>query len=284
MVKCAYCGAEAEIKHKDMSHPVWKEMVHIDMYECGSCKSLTTYPMPTPEQLSFCYSKYSFDGYPEHKSAAKKTSNQIFWYKDILRIFNFKANEKVQIADVGAGEGLLEEVILSASFDGNIDCFDYHTVPHKIKALNEAHNNIRWHIADLSNKNWMHQEQYDWVFFISVIEHVPDPLKLVNDLISMAKKGGKVCIIGPCVSNMFYSLLKEKWVYMIPGEHLSLPSIKGLDLMMKSLEIQKYYVKKINVSYSLKYIIDSLFKTNAPRLFDIALRLPVGAFSLEITK
>jgi hypothetical protein len=282
-VKCSYCGGLCCLKHKDMHHPVWKEMVHIDMYECTICKSLTTYPMPSIEHLSFCYDKYSFNGFPDHKLKAKESSSQHLWYSEILKLFDFHPPGHVRIADVGAGEGLLEEALLKfSSYD--LNCFDYHQMPTRIKALNEAGAKIGWHSVDLSTQDWMPRQNYDYVFCISVIEHVIDPVKLVNDLLSMAVNGGKIYLIGPCIDTLYYKLLRQKWVYIIPGEHLSIPSIKGLELLTKGITQQKHRARIIKVSYSLKYVLDGFFRINVPSFLDVVFKFPVGAFALEISK
>lgn len=286
-VECPYCGGRCGILYRAQTHPLWVEMNNIDLYKCDSCDSVTTFPMPAPETLASCYSKHYVDGWPKGKWKAKKGSQQDIWYQDILKNFQIASCSKRKIADVGAGEGLLSRLLLSASADALIDCYDFHPMPEALKTiLGEKDKNKRlvWNETDVSKCDWMPRDKYDIVFCIGLIEHVANPSQLVENLLMMCKKGGSVCIIGPTVDSLAYKIFRRRWVYMFPGEHLTLPSLKGLDLMLKKLHCSHAHLKRINVTYSLKYIIDAILKISTPKFLDVVLRLPTGAFSMKIRK
>ena len=257
----------------------------IDMYKCSSCQSLTTFPMPSEELLAQCYSALLF-GYPSDVSRAKRNSRQGVWYDDILDIFDVRVIDGEIIADVGAGEGLLVEALSHRSKLGvQIDCYDYHSVPPRVRSLQESSRGlVNWIQSDLSLPDWAPQNQYVKVFCISVIEHVREPRKLVADLLRMCRPGGNVYVIGPCTDSLFHRLLKSRWPYIIPGEHLTIPSLEGIALLLKSLEYTNMELRKINVSYSVKYVLDALLKMNTPVFLDVILRLPLGVFAATITK
>jgi len=286
-VKCLYCECDKLVlQYKQKKHPVWVEMNNIDIYACQQCGSLITYPMPDPSLLAFCYSKYAFGGYPAEKSKAKKGTQQNHWYKDILKEVQFSNKSHGDVADVGSGEGWLTHELLSSEAECEVYCFDHHAMPANLSELLSPSmlDRLYWKQVELNNDVWGSLGEYDHVFCVSVIEHVENPKELVHGLYKICKPGGKIYILGPDAGSFAYRFSGSKWVYMIPGEHLTVPTVKGLENLVSKMPYAKCHLREINVTYSLKYIFDALTGYTLPAYLDVILRLPVGAFLLEITK
>ncbi|MGC2110559.1 MAG: class I SAM-dependent methyltransferase [Candidatus Korobacteraceae bacterium] len=231
--------------------------------------------MPSPELLTYCYSTYAYGGFPEAKALAKLKSRQPEWYRDVL---NFFPSASGAIADVGAGEGWLSREI--ARQDLHVDSYDFHPQPELLLPLGSR---VRWTQADLSTSGWALRNDYDTVFCIAVIEHLIDPLGLMKELLRIARPGGKVHVLGPYSDAWAHRLLRKRWPYIIPGEHLTIPSLYGLDLMAGILGCQ-ITRRPIPVSYSVKYAADATFGTNLPPWMDVMLRLPVGGFVMTLSQ
>jgi len=280
-VTCLYCFGNCKIKYKNLCHKDWKYMKNIDIYECGICRSLITYPMPSKEKLSECYSEY-VKGFPDYKSKAKEKSNQDLWYKKVLKILNIKKLKNMKIADIGAGEGFFVLELLKNCENCELDCFDYHEIPNRLK-INHGGNKVNWRQGDVMDDTWRNKEKYDIVICNAVIEHVREPRKLVDSLYDITKEGGIFYVLAPCVNSLLYKMMRKNWIYIIPGEHLTIPSFFGLREFMKKYDVE-YELKKINVSYSLNYILGSLFRIKVPMYFDVLISLPTGSFSLGVRK
>ena len=283
IVECPYCKGNCYLKYSSLSHPDWKDMKNIDMYECLRCKSLTTYPMPSKEKLISCYRSY-VKGFPERKSIAKDNSNQKLWYKKVLRLIDLDFVEGKRIADVGAGEGLFTEELIKICKNCEINCFDFHGMPDSLKRINLGGNKLKWTKTDVSEKSWIQKEKYDFVICNAVMEHVENPLGLLNNLIDICKKEGIIYVLAPCLNSWSYRVFGKRWVYIIPGEHLTIPSPKGLEYIRKIYPEHRFLIKKINPSYSTKYIIDSIFRTNIPKFLDFSISVPTGSFLMKIKK
>lgn len=280
--QCVYCEGPSVKKYQGLSHPIWGKMPAIDMFQCKGCGSLTTFPMPSPELLSFCYSNYyGNNGYPEAKHEAKTASNQNVWYKDILTIFKEpNLNGKI-VADIGAGEGYLVREMFAATKPAKVVAFDYHNKPDTLKGVSPR---LDWVSVDLSSSNWGCESQFDVVFCVSVIEHVISPFDLIRALHRICKPGGSIHLLGPLANTLAHRLLGKYWPYIIPGEHLSVPTSFGLKKLVTRSGMCPVFVRSIPVSYSLKYVIAALLKVNVPSTFDFVLRLPTGAFALTCAK
>lgn len=282
---CLYCASHAQkLWGKGLNHPVWKEMTGIDLYRCDECKSLSTFPMPTPEFLGECYSKYSFGGYPEHKAKAKAKSSQNIWYEHILDLFKVGEMKGERVADIGAGEGLLAESILRRSNGGieKLTCVDYHALPESKRALAE-NGKLEWLQKDLS-KEWDLKGRFDRIFCIAVLEHVIEPELLIRNLVESVKVGGKVHLLAPVADSTLFKFMGKKWPYHIPGEHLSIPSLEGVRKLCERAGAEIRVIKKSRITYSTNYILGSLFGFTLPSSFDLAWKLPIGIFSMTLEK
>ncbi len=283
-ISCVYCRShQMKVWGLGLHHPVWKEMTAIDLYRCQECQSLTTYPMPSPELLGECYSAYSFGGYPEEKAKAKSNSNQDVWYDHILNIFGVQSLAGEAVADIGAGEGLLAKSILNQSPDiKSLICVDYHPMPQKVSSLLKNHP-VTWTQKDLSQP-WDLDQKFDRIFCIAVIEHVIDPQRLVQNLIRSVKPGGHIHILAPVADSILFTILKKKWPYLIPGEHLSLPSLKGMESIVQNQPAKIEMLKKSKITYSTNYILGALFGFTLPKFLDLPLRLPIGIFAMTLRR
>jgi SAM-dependent methyltransferase len=282
-VSCAYCDGVATLRYRNLRHPVWHAVGKVDLYSCRRCGSLTTWPLPSKDLLERCYAQYGKEGYPENKARAKKDSSQLQWYQDIVQHFAVPSLANLRVADAGAGEGLLTRVLLTDLDAGGVDAFDFHPCPADLQE-SVSNGKLVWRRTDLNAENWAGGNEYDAVFCTSVIEHVRNPLGLIRNLCGICKPGGHIYVLGPCVDALAYQLLGARWPYMIPGEHLSVPSRNGLERMCARLQQPRVQVRSIPVSYSLKYLVGALFRIPVPKALDLVVKLPLGAFTLDITK
>jgi hypothetical protein len=76
-------------------------------------------------------------------------------------------------------------------------------------------------------------------------------------------------------------ILRKKWPYYCPDEHLTLPSLISIRRAVAILGGGRYELRRINVHYSLRYLLRFLrIPILIPRLADLLLPIPSGAFEL----
>jgi hypothetical protein len=240
--------------------------------------------MPTRELLHKIYSDLE-TGYPENKAMAKQGSLQHVWYSDILKSFSLDRFQDERIADIGSGEGFLALAILQRMAGNSfLDCYDIHGAPPAIIDHPFFGSRVAWLEEDVQAlvKGERTAKSYDRVFLVSIIEHVPNPMELVKGCLSMLNVNGHLHVIGPLLTGVARAMGRH-WPYLIPGEHLTIPTMKGLERMAEQLKA-RIKAKKIPVTYSLKYAIGAVLGLEIPAWLDVALRLPLGAFAATFVK
>ena len=283
---CPYCGsAHARIFDQNASHPVWSEMTGVCLFRCEVCHSHFTSPLPTDEFLSYCYQTYAINGYPAAKSLAKPNSRQEEAYERILRDLNLRPGSVARCLEIGAGEAHLAVKLLELFPEAKLDAVDF-SAPPRSDAVQRLirEGRMHWIQADINRAEYGEPLSYDLVTAVALIEHVKEPLDLIKRIIALLKPGGRAFVQGPRAGSPAQVLFGKKWVYHIPGEHLSVPSAAGIRLLMSRIGHDDYELKFVPTYYSTKYLVNALAKKSWNAIPDILLPLPTGSFSLEIRK
>jgi hypothetical protein len=76
-------------------------------------------------------------------------------------------------------------------------------------------------------------EKADLVFAITVIEHVQNPDEFVFEMMKMVEpQSGVIYASNPDFGSISRKVLRSKWPYFLPGEHIQIPSIKGARVLL----------------------------------------------------
>lgn len=82
-----------------------------------------------------------------------------------------------------------------------------------------------------------YDKKYDAVCLWDVIEHISDPYESLLQLKAVMKKGGYLFISTPNIGAGFAKILKSKWPFMTPPEHLSFFSHKSIEKLAELLNM-----------------------------------------------
>ena len=126
----------------------------------------------------------------------------------------------------------------------------------------QLHNNINYIDIGLEEHIKNSKIKYDAVICFELIEHVPDPLKLIQDISTICKKGGKLFISTinrNIMSFIFAKVMAEYVLKIVPeGTHQYKKFIKPSELA-KILEAAEYNIDdmkgiKLNpIDYKFSY-------------------------------
>jgi len=283
---CPYCQEPHFVPIDDnASHPIWLEMKGIRLVSCDSCGSHYTSTIPSDEFLAYCYATYSFNGYPIDKSTAKPNSRQSQAYGKIIDAFRLTHKSRLVCMDIGSGEAHLAIKLIERYPSTTVEAVDFAQPPQSdaIKSLINT-GAIKWTQTDINRADYGKASSYDLITAVALIEHIKNPTALVQRIISLLKPGGKAYVLGPRAGSFAQIMFRKRWVYHIPGEHLSVPTMAGIHEMMKRIGHTDYVIKPIPTYYSTKYLFNSLVRKNWNYIPDVLLPLPTGSFSLEIRK
>ena len=182
---------------------------------------------PMPLDISIFY-----DEYPIHQ---KKSWIHQFLRRQVMKnvYFNTKQLQPYsKLLDYGCGDGWFLQENLNRG--------------HQLLGFepNEQHSrrlSKEMGISVLSDKKELiekHAGSIDCVTMNFVLEHLPDPHAVFQDVARLLKPGGIFYCVIPHFDSFEQKIFKKKWHSLDPPRHLIFPNFKGMDLMSKSAGFQ----------------------------------------------
>ena len=266
MPTCPYCTSnKLTLRFQGMVHPFKKDHGPFDIYRCRDCRSLTTYPMPTAQQQSELYNSFR-NGFIPALSELRQQHSLTVWYDQCINrgVKQLKSvpskNTEFTWIDVGAGSGELAIRMMEKYPASKGYAIDFHESP---KEFNEE-GNLKWVQADLNEPDFaekLHPIQPDLILSITVLEHIIQPEIFLKNLLQMIKEKGSIYLTVPCTNSFASEVLGKKWPYLIPGEHLTIPSKKGMKSLLQRITNRNsndLFVKETILPYTAGYYLDFL--------------------------
>jgi SAM-dependent methyltransferase len=221
-------------------------------------------------------------GMPADLREWRSDTSQDKWYELLAKRMARRARREVaSVVDVGAGGLELANNLARAFPRASVEAWDlFADGAHRLIAPDVA-DRIALQRVDLNDLHDAPRPSFDVVACVAVIEHVLDPLSLLRFLRSITAPGGFACIVGPEVTSAAHRLTGKSWPYYCPDEHLTLPSLLSIEKALAILDGGRYELRRVNVHYSLKYLLRFLHvPVPIPAAADFLLPIPAGAFEL----
>jgi SAM-dependent methyltransferase len=258
------------------------------MTACPSCKAWFTWPRPTVAAIAAHYDRTSA-GMPRALREWRAGTNQEKWYELLARnIARRAAGRRVtRVVDVGAG-GLELTVSLARAFpDATVEAWDLFADGFAGSLPADVASRIVLKRADLNRleDGTGPAQTFDVVACVAVIEHVLDPLGLLQLLRSILASKGTAHVVGPEVTSRAHRLMGRRWPYYSPDDHITLPSLRSIERAVALTGGGSFELRRLNVHYSLRYLLRFLrVPVPLPRWADALLPVPAGAFELVVEK
>lgn len=74
---------------------------------------------------------------------------------------------------------------------------------------------------------------FDCVIAFSVIEHIYRPHAFIQEILERLSPHGKLVLATPNIDTLYYKILRKKWPFFIPPEHVCLYSPKTLSTLLE---------------------------------------------------
>jgi len=192
MKKCIFCGKNKKVKL--FCQEKWC------LYKCLGCGLVSTKRSEEPD-----YRKYHRD---EEYNKSEKQFKNIFEkrYQIINKFF-----KKGKILEIGCSEGLL------------LDCFDGRKwerwgVEPSLSAKNAAERKIKV-LNKFFEKAVLPNNYFNVVVMNHTLEHIDNPVKVIELIYKHLKKGGIIFIDVPNFGSISSKILRKRWRLLAPDEH-----------------------------------------------------------------
>ena len=207
-------------------------------YQCSSCKSLSI--SPVPEHLLsiiypsnyYSYSNQDSQGWTER--IKRKLDNRLF--RQLLKSIPHKS---ISVLDVGGGSGwLLDEI---KELDERVELTQVVDLDSNAKqiALQKGHKFFHGKIEEFTSK-----EKFDIVILLNLIEHVKNPLLVLEKIKDVLKKEGKILIKTPnCNSLDAFIFRKTYWSGLHAPRHWVIFNEDSLKQLVKRANLNVIKLK-----------------------------------------
>ena len=173
--------------------------------------------------------------------------------------------EDMEILDIGCGGGILAEELSKKG--ANVTGIDASKKTIEIAKQHSQENNLKinYECSTLEDHLKKSKKKYDSIICFELIEHVPDQLKLINDISKVSKKGSKLflsTINRNIVSFLFAKVIAEYILKIVPqGTHQYEKFIKPSELNKileksnyKTIDIKGVKLNPIDFTFSFSSI------------------------------
>lgn len=232
-----------------------------DLYRCPNCDLVWIANFKQPD-----YSRY-------HNDLTYLNCQSLFdnIFSRIVNIANLTKSKKGKVFEVGASVGGLLKAF-------KVDGWSVSGVEPSDKAQKEAvRNGIEVYLGSFEKLKFT-ASTYDLVVINHTLEHVNEPLRVLDKIKNILKPGGVVLVGVPNFASFKARTLKRKWTHILPSEHKWQYSPKSLKLLMDIAGFKTLSIYTASGIFEhknpVKEIINSLIRLKK-RFFINLINLPI---------
>jgi len=250
------------------NHALKKAFIYqsFSYYRCPNCGILTTFPLPDETSIE------------EHYAQGFKQGNYyrlLHWRDDYRKVYQDMAELiKKQLESRGFSldtKSVLDIGCFTADFIEILSQYgcDVYGLELQKEAVEIANQRLpgRVFAADIYN-NVFPEKTFDIISMTGLIEHVLEPVKLLERCFEKLKPGGIMIIQTPDSDSLLASVMGKYWPPVAPIEHIYLFSNRGLKMILKACGFvpiwYKVHIKWLPVEYVYNNL--EMFGPNLQRL------------------
>lgn len=205
--------------------------------KCDNCKTISIIQDITDLNSIYPKNYYSFS-----KDAGKSILNKI---KDFIEVKMFKGIVKklygndLSVLDVGGGTGWVLNSLKKAT--NRFKYFNIVDIDENAEstAIGNGYSFFKGKIEDYKPKN-----KFDLIIMLNLIEHVSDPVLVLNSIKDMTKKNGLIVIKTPNNDSLDARIFKEyNWGGLHAPRHFNIFSKKSIEILAEKIGLKVESIK-----------------------------------------
>ncbi|HMK26125.1 MAG TPA: class I SAM-dependent methyltransferase [Chitinophagaceae bacterium] len=205
-------------------------------YGCADCKTIFIYPVPV-DQLKKIYPSnyYSFVNKPKNSVVRLKEWLDKRFFKKILKQFSAQT---INVLDVGGGTGWMLDILKKT--DKRIGITQIVDIDNQAKSIAEekGHAYFEGTIESFTTDKFFHL-----ILMLNLVEHVADPLAVLQKAGSLLAPGGMIVIKTPNTNSWDARLYKRSyWGGLHCPRHWIIFSEKSFRILLRSTKLK---IKKL---------------------------------------
>lgn len=216
--------------------PVIDSVKGFDVIECSGCGFKHVMPIPSGDELK---GYYADEFVPERPLYIERTEEDLEWWNAVFdERYDFLegalSNKERRILDLGCGLGKF----LSRGQDRGWQCLGIE--PSKDAAAHAGGQGIEVINAPFEESGLEEgTEGFDAIHMSEVLEHIPDPARLLKSVYGLLNDGGIVCVVVPNDYSPIQEILRERLNYepywVAPPQHLNYFNFASLEGLLKKV-------------------------------------------------
>lgn len=245
-INCPLCKSHSDLKFKN--HIGYQISKKYDIYHCKNCKTAFADPLKADYEIyNLIYSQIEkVIGYDRYNNYSKQVlleispldylaeSEDVYWA--IRKYFNelSKKTSQLKVLEVGCGFGYLTYSLIKSGI--NIKGIDISetAIQNAIEKYGNHYETIS--AEDLAIRD---QENYDVIILTEVIEHIENPMSMLNALKKLLKPGGDILLTTPNRTPYPEDVL---WDTEPPPVHLFWFTEQSMKVIGKNLGLSVYFI------------------------------------------
>lgn len=209
------------------------EFVKYDKIEIRGCKECgLRFNNFIPKNTNDLYSDESYLGIAKSSYDANRDYRKMRFGKERIEILNtfLKKKKDPKLLDLGCGTGWFLELAREEGFSIYGQELGMALSQYASEVLNIK---IYRDLNEIEEKNY-----FDVITMFDLIEHVPDPLEMINKAIQLIKKGGLILIFTPNFDSYAVSKMKEDSNMVTPADHLMYFNRSSIEYLAEKLDVE----------------------------------------------
>jgi len=195
--------------------------------QCRGCGLVFLRPRPGAAEIQEFYAEdYYGEGSHKFRSWLEVPRNFFAWNR-VRRVRKYFSRPG-KVLDIGCGQGTFLQMLQNEGWK----CWGTELTEESARRTSRLGIPV---YAGEFDENRFPPHSFDLITLWQVLEHLPDPGKILKGSSRLLKKGGILAISTPNIDSLQARISAEQWFHLDPPRHLYLFSPRTLQRMMESL-------------------------------------------------